>query len=239
VKSKGLRWTARGRVLGALLDRATAEALVAGALLGLTGIGAQAGVLYNDGPVSGELSAFFIGEVEDSFTLGSASTIGGVTFGSWLAQGDTATSVEWSIVGSEGSQVPVCAGCTGTASLSGTFLFENGGGWDIWDESFSIPSVALGAGTYWLELQDAVTANDSLASWDLNGGPSSVWTKGFGDVTGANCAALPYGFAAGACSNSFEILGTPGVTPVPESGALTLFGVGLVGVALSRRKFPR
>lgn len=63
--------------------------------------------------------------------------------------------------------------------------------------------------------------------WDSNGGPSSAWYYGSGDISGSNCPAAP-GLPAGYCSNAFTIYGTvddpttaatPSPTPSPCSAA--------------------
>jgi hypothetical protein len=160
-----------------------------------------------------------------------------VSFGNWLYSGDTASSVDWAIVGSEGSQTPVCGGCSGTASLTAGAPTVNSFGFDVMDQSFLLSGLNLAAGTYWLELQNLVTNSGDPGYWDENGGPSSVWQSGSGDLSGANCTAA-IGDPPGACSNSFTINGTnsTGVTPEPGSVALLFSGVMLIGAEIRRRR---
>ncbi len=214
--------------------------LVGTVLLAMIGTLARADdVLYSDGAVNGTYNAWPINagvQVEDSFTV-SSSTITGVSFGNWITTGDTASTIEWSIVGSEGSQTPVCAECSGIASVSGVLLTSSPAFGDIYDESFSLPDITLGAGTYWLELQDEVVSNDGAGAWDMNGGPSDVWDSDFGDVSGPNCTAagvtLGTTLAPGTCSNSFEIFGSPSTT-VSEPDSLVLFAMTLLGLGVAR-----
>ena len=80
------------------------------------------------------------------------------------------TSVDWSIL-TDPANGPVLA--SGTASVVQTFIQSNVAGYDIDSESFVIPSLALSAGTYWLELGD----NTVTCSSCLSGGPNGPATS--------------------------------------------------------------
>jgi hypothetical protein len=131
--------------------------------------------VYNNGPVNGAVGAWTINygfTVTDSFTLSSAADISGVTFAVWAFSGDAMTGVDWSIT------TAAFGGTTeasGTASTTQTYDFTNGSGYDIDYERFSIPGVTLIAGTYWLQLQNAVVASGDPIFWDENDGPSSAY----------------------------------------------------------------
>src|ERR1035437_2872706 len=61
---------------------------------------ASAGVLYDNGPISGTLSAWGINSgfaVAASFALTGTSSITGATVGLWLTARDTPVSVDWGI----------------------------------------------------------------------------------------------------------------------------------------------
>jgi hypothetical protein len=194
--------------------------------------------LYSDGAPSGAYSAWTINygfQVQDSFNLSSASTLTGVTFGSWLSTGDTASAVDWAIVTTEGTQTLACAGCSGTATLTpdGSFSVTGFSGFSGVDQSFSLPDLSLSAGTYWLELQNLVTNDGDPGYWDMNGGPSSVWENSFNDQTGSNCSQ---GNGPGTCSNSFTIVGTTGAAATPEPSSLALLGSGLTLLAAEIRR---
>lgn len=191
---------------------------------------AKADVLYSNGAPGG-YGAIGINQgsqVEDSFTLSSESTLTGATFGTWLVvyKGTPVTgiSVDWTIVGSEGSQTQLCPTCSGTAALTpdGSFVLANSPGYVGIDESFSLPDLDLAAGTYWLELQNETNSLDAVAVWDTSGGPSQVWGNLEGDLSGDNCDIY---YGSGKCSNSFTIIGTPSsVVATPEPASLALLG---------------
>lgn len=211
------------------------------ALIVVTAITVKADtVLYTDGPINGTYGSHLISfpyQVEDSFALSSASALTSISFGNWIYSFDTALTVDWAIVGSEGSQAPVCAACSGTGTLTARTSSINGV-WKVVDESFLLPASNLPAGTYWLELQNEITAHGFPASWDMNGGPSMVWQIDNHDVSGSHCTAA-YPLPAGACSNSFTIYGTPNTvisSTTPEPSSLALFGSGAVLIVTQVRR---
>ena len=110
---------------------------------------------------------------------------------------------------------------SGTAALSSVQVGTGFGYYPIYSSSFNIPSLPLSAGTYWLQLQNAVTTNGSHVYWDINYGPSTAYLQ-------------PYGYGTYAIgSESFQVTATP--TPIPA--ALWLVGSGLAGVfGFARRK---
>jgi hypothetical protein len=157
--------------------------------------------------------------VTDSFTLSSSSTVTSANFLIWLYPGDTLSNVDWSI-GTSAFDTSLGAATATTSSLgqtnSGVF-----GSYNVYDESISIPSLSLGAGTYWFTLQNANTGGYP-AFWDVSNGASSAVNNILG--------AVP--------SETFQILGTEGGTTVtPEPSSFLLLGSGLAGLAgLLKRK---
>ncbi len=178
-------------------------------------------VLYDNGPVNGTVDGWTINfgyVVSDTFTLSGDSTIQDFHFYVWAYPGDTPTGVDWSITSDEFGGTMYGSG---TASLSNTYISSNQYGYDINLESATIPDLALGAGTYWLNLQNATTTQGNPLYWDENSGPSSASESAVGTIA----------------SEAFSITGTGGGGEVPEPSSILLFGSGILGLAgLLRRK---
>ena len=185
---------------------------------------ATAQTLYDNGPIDGNTDAWTINfgfVVSDSFTLDSASTVNGVTFGTWMFEGDVLQTADVSITSDEFG---------GTTFFSGTVNFTqsgcvaNGFGFNVCTETGSFGDVSLNAGTYWLNLQNAVVSNGDPVYWDENGGASSASESSVGTIP----------------SEAFSIVGRSGgggggTTPEPSS--ILLLGSGVLGVAgVLRRK---
>ncbi len=179
---------------------------------------ANAAVLYdNHGPSSHHVDAWTIDagyEVSDSFNLSQGSTLTGVAFDGWNFRGETATSVDWSILDAS----PEFGGATlasGTGALTATFTGDVGFGvYPIDTYAFDLPSLHLGAGTYWLKLDNAQGA--SVTYWDESGGPSASFHNALGEIA----------------SHTFTVTGTTGAIPEPATWALMLTGFLGAGAAL-------
>ena len=172
---------------------------------------ASADTLYSNGYVDGHFDAWDIGggfSISDSFTLTKTSTVTGVNFGAWVDTGDSLTSVGWSI-----GTTPF-GGTVSDASTTGTFRFANGTSFDIYTEGFSTGSLVLGPGTYYLTLQDAVTADGTIPGWDIDDGPSTAYSNLYGNVNNF--------LEPGTNSESFYVYGV-----VPEPSSLLLMVSGL------------
>ncbi len=191
----------------------------------------SAETLYSNGGVNGTFAGLQISQAyatSDSFTLGSNSTLTGASnIGIWVDTGDTLTSFDWSISTSPdggGTSEGSGSGFSSATELTPTSSYGFSGEYNVYNVSFTIPDLALAAGTYYLTLQNATTANQGGVYWDQNDGPSTAST--YYDGT----------FLDAVESESFEIDGTTSST-TPEPGTLVLFGSGLLGMAgLIRRK---
>lgn len=179
--------------------------------------------LYDNGPTNGTIDAWNINEsivTSDSFNLTSSSTVNGLNFAAWLEPGDVLESAEISLTSLE---------LGGTTFFDQTVNFTQSGcvlnqlGFNVCNETGSFPGVAMNAGTYWLNIGNAVVNNGDPAYWDENDGPSSASHNEEG--------TLP--------SESFTILGSSssGTGTTPEPGSLLLFASGVAALwGVVRRK---
>jgi hypothetical protein len=184
--------------------------------------------VYDNGPINGNVDSWTVNfgfAVSDSFTLASSTTVNGLSFGAWMFPGDILETAEISITSSE------FGGTTyfdGVVSFSQGSCRSNGFGFNVCTETGSLGPVNLNAGTYWLNMQNAITNTGDPAHWDENEGPSQASENSLGTIP----------------SESFTLLGnsnttsTTGVTSTtPEPGAILLFGSGVLGlVGVLRRK---
>jgi hypothetical protein len=197
----------------------------------LGGVGqASADMLYDNGAISGNLDAQGISSpytISDSFTLSSASVLTSAQIGLEVTPGTTPNTVSWEIGTTPfGSDVN-----SGTATLSNTPDGITGRGvYDIYVSTFSLPNVSLGAGTYYLTLENATATNGGYVYWDKNGGPSSAQVQYL-----YNGSLNTYSID----SESFQIEGSVNPIATPAPASLTLLGIGavcLVGYGWRRRR---
>jgi len=184
----------------------------------------MAQTIYSNGAISGTIDAWTINfgfVVSDTFTVGgSGGTVTGLSFGVWEDPGDVLLSAEVQITSAEDG---------GTVFFDQVANFTQSGcsanqyGFNVCTETGSLNPVNLAAGTYWINLDNAVTEFGSPIFWDENDGPSLASQTSVGTIP----------------SESFTVLGTSttGGGSVPEPGSIMLFGTGILGLAgFLRRK---
>ena len=195
----------------------------------LVALPAVADTIYDNGAINGTTDAWTINFgfiVSDTFTVGgSGATVTGLNFGAWVFPGDVLLNAEVSITSSEFG---------GTTYFDGVVNFTQSGcsgnqyGYNVCTESGSFSGPSLGAGSYWLNLQNAVVNDGDPIYWDENSGASSASENSVGTVP----------------SEAFTVLGTTsggtsstGGGTVPEPSSIMLFGSGILGLAgVLRRK---
>jgi hypothetical protein len=191
--------------------------------------------LYENGPINGSVDAWTINFgfiVSDTFTIsGGTSTVNGMSFGAWIFPGDVLQTMELSITSDE------FGGTTyfdQVVSLSASGCVPNQYGFDVCTETSSFNGPTLENGTYWVNLQNAVTTEGNPVYWDENSGIG---------CHSDGCPSLPSSNVDGTIpSESFSILGTVQTnttSTTPEPSSIMLFVSGLLGAAavLRRRSF--
>ncbi|HTS78313.1 MAG TPA: hypothetical protein VMG40_19045 [Bryobacteraceae bacterium] len=203
----------------------------AGVLASLLVVPCWSTVLYSDGAINATYGLNYIDEgyvVSDSFTISAGSIVTGVSnIGLWVDNGTTPEELDWVI-----STLPEGGGTLeGSASgvtLSSSFFANSpDDDYTVDSASFSVDSLALSPGTYWLELGNAIVVGGGTS------GPPVFW-----DVipSGPSTAYLYNGYAGSLQPpNSFEIDGTVSGT-VPEPSGWSLAGLGIALILASHRR---
>jgi opacity protein-like surface antigen len=200
--------------------------------LTLAAVPAMAQVLYSNGNTNGTYDALTINfgyTVSDTFPIApGGATVTGADFAMWLFEGDTLETAELSITSGENG---------GTSYFNQVLNFTqsacslNQYGYDICTESASFSGPTLNSGTYWLNLQNAVTAEGEPVYWDEDSGPSSASQTEVGTIPSESFTVL------GTSSSSTTSTTSTTGTSVPEPSSIMLFGSGILGLAnVVRRK---
>ncbi|HUK73898.1 MAG TPA: PEP-CTERM sorting domain-containing protein [Candidatus Bathyarchaeia archaeon] len=191
--------------------------------LGLAAVPAKAQD-YSNGPINGTTDAWTINSgfvVSDTFTVSGPGLVT-LSFGAWAFPGDVLESVQIAITSSEFG---------GASFFNGVVNFTQSGcssnqfGFNVCTETSSLFFLNLAAGSYWLNLENAVVNTGDPIYWDENSGPSSASENSVGTIP----------------SEAFTILGMSSTTSttgtVPEPSSVMLLGSGILGLAgVLRRK---
>jgi PEP-CTERM motif len=186
--------------------------------LGMATVPAVAQVdLYDNGPTNGTVDAWTINfgfEVSDQFTLTSAAQVNGLQFSAWLFPGDVLESVDVLITTSEFGGVTLF---NETLNVTQSGCAVNQLAFNVCNENVTFSSLGFNAGSYWLNLGNAIVNSGNPVYWDENDGPSRASEGSIGSIP----------------SESFTILGASSTTSTtsttPEPGTLILFGSAALG----------
>jgi len=182
---------------------------------------AQDQTLYSNGPINGSTDAWTINfgfVVSDTFTLSAPASVETLSFGAWAEPGDILLNAD---VGLSSAEFGGTIYFDGLVNFTQSACSANQYGYNVCTESGSFPNVNLAAGTYWVNLSNAVVNTGDPIYWDENSGPSLASENSVGTIP----------------SEAFTIDGTSTTSSVPEPSSILLFGSGILGLAgLLRRK---
>ena len=219
----------------------TVVLLAAGGLL-------QAGTLYNNGAPDQADGANITGFVAaDDFTLAGLVTLIGPGGSFWSSANfdpfgnSFSGTIGWAILadasGSPGSILFSGSDSSPVLTDTGVQIF----GTEEWRIDFSLGSVNLNSGTYWLALHEGAlgTPDDGTTIfWDTTGNQTGSLSQFTADLTAASGWAFYRGLRGGRGSDlAFQLSGTGsgGGTPTPEPSTLGLVSVALVGISILRK----
>jgi PEP-CTERM motif len=181
--------------------------------------------LYDNGAYNGEVNAWQIGNgitVSDSFTLGKAAQIKAISFVAWVIPGDTISEVDGSFSDTENGLAGATYSTTKSNIKTPSIIGTNEYGYEVELVTLTGLDINLNAGTYWLNINTALTDQGDPIFWDENSGPSMASQSAVGTIP----------------SESFTLQGSNGGGSTPEPSSLALFGSGVLGIGgLLRRRF--
>ncbi|HEY2009030.1 MAG TPA: PEP-CTERM sorting domain-containing protein [Rhizomicrobium sp.] len=200
--------------------------------------GAQAAVIYNGGAPDqgGQIYSQSPADTAMSFSLSGNDTVTGLNWWGGCFPATTCGSSTFEItIYSDSSGLP--GSILDTAAVGGSqtatgLLIGGSSGWDEYAYSGTISPFALTGGTqYWLQIQELNAEPNGTWGWETTStAPAGVQLE---STTSPN--SVNGGFGSLPQDLAFELIGGPTST-VPEPLTLSLFGAGLVGAAVLRRK---
>jgi hypothetical protein len=107
----------------------------------------------------------------------------------------------------------------------------NAYGYDVCNKGATFNGPQLRAGTYWVNLQNAVTDQGNVVLWDENSG-AGCHSPGCPSLAESNETHMNGTIP----SESFTLLGNSTTSSTPEPGSLLLFASGLFGLARALRR---
>jgi len=192
-----------------------------------------AALIFNNGtPDTSQADAWGIAasRLADDFSLGGPATLSAIRFWMVSVAGEFAGTLSYAVYQDAAGALGSVVG-SGTVNVSPVFLnqipqFVQ----RYYQVDFNLPApLALGAGTYWLELHNGSDLTNSSSAQVL-------WGVVAGDPPGNAKLGLSAQLPS---SNTFDALAfqlySADTAPVPEPSTLGICGIGLVALGLFRR----
>jgi hypothetical protein len=157
-------------------------------------------VIYDNGGDLGISAEQIAGQtlVSDSFSISSNTMLSEVRFSNWLHTGDTASSIHWWVTTGPFSGV---TNASGIALLTPLGSQSNPYGYvQVW-QSFTLPSLMMQSGSYWLQLGLEQVSHFDYGYWGLSSGPSQAYLLDNSSSGSGTPVSIP-------SSQSFQILAT-------------------------------